>query len=405
MSWRKWEPLGGQIIGPPAAIAFKSPFLDVFARGIDNQLWQKAWRKDRWVEWHRPDGENFLLDSSPTVASTGNDLQVYARGTDGQLWAKVWIDRQGWRRWEPMGGQIIGAPTAISFKNIFMDVFARGIDNQLWQKAWRKDRWVEWHRPDGENFVLDSSPVVASTGNDLQVYARGTDGQLWAKVWVDRRGWRSWQPLGGQIIGAPTALFIVSFKNQLFDVFARGTDNQLWQKAWRTNHWVEWHRPDGENFALDSSPAVASTGNDYQVYARGTDGQLWRKVWVDPPPLKEFTTLFTLHADSVFAGVQTYAGGFPGSLIMAGEIKAINIPVQIEPYTVSFLKPGFSSTDLNNENAWITVGSGSSLTGENLKLFLDPQRKQVAARAASSKQIATQLLLTVTYTSRDEILF
>ena len=302
MGWYKWEPLGNQIIGSPGAFSMKNNHveqgrMDIFARGTDNQLWQKVWQGAGWdgKDWHRPDNENFTLDSSPVVASSGEDLQVYVRGVDGQVWRKVWrIFRNSsiggeWLPWEPLGGIIQDAPGVGNFGRDSMDIFARGTDNQLWLKQWWLYTWSTWEKNNNETFNITSSPAVTSNGVDLefvgpfhQVYVRGADRQVWRKVYGGRTQytegtWSEWEPLGGQIIGGPT---VFSLSDTHVDIFARGTDFQLWQKAWRTDHWIDWHKPDNEEFFLWSSPVVASTGADLQVYARGSDGQVWRKVWV-----------------------------------------------------------------------------------------------------------------------------
>lgn len=50
--WTAWEPLGGQLAGSPWA-QFSERFdrIDVFARGLDNAIWQISWKDNAWTGW------------------------------------------------------------------------------------------------------------------------------------------------------------------------------------------------------------------------------------------------------------------------------------------------------------------------------------------------------------------
>ena len=47
----RWESLGGELAGEPAASTWGPDRLDVFARGRDGRLWHRWWDGTRWVEW------------------------------------------------------------------------------------------------------------------------------------------------------------------------------------------------------------------------------------------------------------------------------------------------------------------------------------------------------------------
>ena len=52
-------------MGGPGAVARRADRLDIFVRGADDQLWQKAWNGG-WMGYYPLGG---LLTSSPAVAS------------------------------------------------------------------------------------------------------------------------------------------------------------------------------------------------------------------------------------------------------------------------------------------------------------------------------------------------
>ena len=52
-SWHRWEPLGGDLAGEPAASSSGRDRLDVYASGRDGRTWHRWWDGTRWVDWER----------------------------------------------------------------------------------------------------------------------------------------------------------------------------------------------------------------------------------------------------------------------------------------------------------------------------------------------------------------
>lgn len=195
-----WEQRGGQIVGEPGVRSRTSTVTDVFATGTDNRLWHRWFVAGQgWSAWQRhklkpadPNqqpqfelSDDFELGSPPVADSMYADhTHVFVRASDGQL-AKAWWTRElGWHGWELNGGQLVGAPGAVSRRPTITDVFARGVDNRLWQNSWNFDHWTGWSKHE-DGFSLGSSPAVSTMDRDqVQVFARGTDGQLWGKRWL-----------------------------------------------------------------------------------------------------------------------------------------------------------------------------------------------------------------------------
>ena len=117
--------------------------LDIFVRGADNQLWQKAWNGG-WLTYFPLGG---FLTSSPAVASWApNRLDVFVRGSDNALYHKSWNGIE-WSAYERLGGNLEGAPAAISRGPNLIDVFFRGRDNHLYQKSYDGSDVAEPRRP------------------------------------------------------------------------------------------------------------------------------------------------------------------------------------------------------------------------------------------------------------------
>jgi hypothetical protein len=65
---------------------------NVYVRGNDGALWQRAWAGNTWHGWGRHD-DGGVLASEPAVGSMGPDHEhVFVRGTDDQVWSKRWLD-------------------------------------------------------------------------------------------------------------------------------------------------------------------------------------------------------------------------------------------------------------------------------------------------------------------------
>lgn len=73
-----WESLGGNFTSGPAIITQGTGRIDIFARGTDNQLWQKYWTGNAWGPWDTLGG---TLTSDPAaVRRTSSTMDVFCPG-------------------------------------------------------------------------------------------------------------------------------------------------------------------------------------------------------------------------------------------------------------------------------------------------------------------------------------
>ena len=108
--WSGWTSLGGKGSSAPAAISRRGTnYLDVAVRGTDNSMFLKTFQPGSgWSNWS-PLGGGFtngpaLNSQDPTV------LNVWGRGLDGQLFQRAW-NGSAWSDWMPLGGYLTGAPS------------------------------------------------------------------------------------------------------------------------------------------------------------------------------------------------------------------------------------------------------------------------------------------------------
>src|SRR5689334_3352652 len=107
----------------------------------------------------------------PTVDETAN-AQVPTSTVPVPAWGP------GQLEWENIGGNIAGAPVAVSWEPSRLDIFALGADGAIYHKAWNASGWYP-SEADWENLGGNATdpPVVVSWGpNRLDIFIRGTEG-------------------------------------------------------------------------------------------------------------------------------------------------------------------------------------------------------------------------------------
>lgn len=243
------EPIasGGPIQGSAAMTTWGSGTLDVFARGPDNQLYQKQYRNSTWTGWIPLGG---TLTSSPAaVAWAPGRIDIFARGGNNDLIHKYY-NGAIWSGWESFGGSIVGAPTVTTWGPGTLDVFARGSDNALWQLQYR-NAWTGWIPSGG---VLASSPGAVAWGpGRIDIFAKGTDGTLIQKYY-DGVAWSGWASLGGAITSAPA---VTTWGPGTLDVFARGANTTLVHLQYRSG-WSGWI---GHGREIVDAPSAVAWGS------------------------------------------------------------------------------------------------------------------------------------------------
>ncbi len=193
-SWSGWISLGGVATSAPSSAPRRGTnLLDLAVRGADNALYFRSFQPGAgWSPWSSLGGN---LTSGPSVNSQDpGDVNVYFRGTDGQLVQKAW-DGSAWLDWIPLGGVITGAPSAIARQQNMVDLFARGGNRSTYQKHWQGGAgWSDWAQVDPK--PLDSTPVaVSDTAGHVLLFARsGAD--VLVKEWISGRGWGAWTSWG-----------------------------------------------------------------------------------------------------------------------------------------------------------------------------------------------------------------
>ena len=171
----------------PAAVARRgTTLLDLAVRSTNNAIYHRAFQPGAgWSPWASLGGN---LSSGPALNSQDPGvLNVWARGTDAQLYQRAWTG-SAWRGWEARGGGLVGAPSTISRRQNVVDIFARGANGALYQKSWTgTTSWIEWALRDAR--PLDSTPAAASDTADHVVLFARSGATMLIKEWRGGSGW------------------------------------------------------------------------------------------------------------------------------------------------------------------------------------------------------------------------
>lgn len=247
--------------------------LHVFARGIDHEIYDKAWNGAGWNGLQRIQAGS-VFDAGPIAVHYAGEVHLLGRGVDREF-HKNTLTSVGWtgfHRLEP-GAVFAGEPVPVVHGSS-LHVFGRGIDKQFHDTVWNGSGW-SGVQPVVPGALFESDPSVVSTPDGLHVFGRGTDGELYESVLLPS-GWTGFQRLqpGSLFTGNPVA---VRYARELHLV-ALGRDGELYKNTRTSAGWTGFGRlePGG---VFQGDPSVVPMGNALHVIARGIDGELYDKAW------------------------------------------------------------------------------------------------------------------------------
>ena len=400
--WSGWEDLGGTFVSGTCivdAVSWGPGRVDVFAIGADKAMHHNWYDRDSggWGGWESLGGLFGVNNDVHAVSWGPGRLDVFALGDDRQV-HHCWYEMgTGWGPWEilPLDSGWILSLSAVCWGPRRIDLFASSegaLTNDMYHLAW--------------------DPSIGGWGA-VDFGKNGIWGSL-GRVGPASYAWNNW----------PGTVVAVSPRLQRLDVFGLLPGAGIAHRAWADTSWEDWELLDGDFsqnvgalaatvwqpdridlFAIAPAATAASRGEPVQ--------HRWLSVsapTTSPPPPPQLpptpvTGVFILNQVGVNKdGIAIYMGSYPGAIPLSGAsvITQINVPLDLGygPYWVYFLKAGYIADDIGKDEARITVTSGSSITGGDLKSVAGFTPKNVTVMAATSKLLAAgeKLGLTITYT-------
>lgn len=140
-AWGAWQKLPGYVCSAITAVSWQTDNrLDVFFRGLEDQLWHASHRTDGW---HLGCASAGPLSSAPSVCTLGKDrLMVFFRGWDGALRMLEFDGREGpgWHAEVTLAQGISSTAAALPWEG-GIELFARGVDGGLVRARLDVARW------------------------------------------------------------------------------------------------------------------------------------------------------------------------------------------------------------------------------------------------------------------------
>lgn len=265
--------------------------LDVFAKDDDGAVLWKVWTGSTWLDWIDLGGDILW---APTAVTWGSDrIDVLGIGNDQRLWQRTWTPATDWQPWRSTGGtQVQWTPTAITRGPGQFDVFAVDTAEQVVQRHFDATTgWGDWVRLGA---TATAGPGAIALGPDrINVVIRDTDGTTRTRMWLRDVGWYSWAEWGERIYGMPT---LSKRSNTVMDVWSRDDADATLVHGYSTDGGARYSVPFEDLGGVLTTPPVAVSwaGNRIDVFGRGTNGNLYHKWWSTGAPWSGWQNLGTI---------------------------------------------------------------------------------------------------------------
>ena len=226
---------------------------------------------------------------SAVLMSGGKSILVYARGMDDAMWENAYSrDKKTWRGWEKVGGVLNSSPSCTVRFFSTVDCFVLTTGGQVSHISKVNGKWSDW---DGLGGPVHGAPFAATNGEDhILLTVWNQRGGLSIKPYVENfGGWKDGQDVGGNITTSPSCVMIGNF----YKCFAAGTDGKLWMYS-TAGFTTGWKGIGGETSFRVSVVPVTGFGNMH-VYMLNNEGHLVRSLlnaktglgpWEDVVPLQ-----------------------------------------------------------------------------------------------------------------------
>jgi uncharacterized protein YqjF (DUF2071 family) len=288
-----WDNLGRPMKGLISAVAWRPNRLDITVTGPDNNVYHKAYEDGTWFPSVNPDEWDLIggtTSEAPAVASWGQQrLDIFVRGMDRQLYHKAydngtWYPSAGPSSWDLLGGLMIGPPVAVSWGPNRVDVFIQGLDTAVFHRAWDNGAWQAWDFLG--SLIIGTPSVVCWAPGRMDITVSGRDGRVYHKAydngkWLPSDNPNHWDLLGGHTTDIPAT---TTWGKGRLDVVIRGTDGCVYHKAYDNGKWLPSDNPDdwtnlGGNTV--GAPSIATWGKDHLCVSAvsATDKTIIQKTW------------------------------------------------------------------------------------------------------------------------------
>lgn len=188
-SWEAWTSLGGSSNYGPTITARGASRYEVFVVGNDNDIMQQSFNGSTASTWVsrgkviRPSDEMGFVFAPVAISLGSRAIDVFAVGIDYQLYWKNWSETTGaWGfNWELLGGELRSAPAATMSDEGEAIIVARGIDSDVQKiipkRSMMRTSLFNWMSLGGK--LISQPAVISDSAGHLLVFGVGADNGLW----------------------------------------------------------------------------------------------------------------------------------------------------------------------------------------------------------------------------------
>ncbi|MEV6056265.1 glycoside hydrolase family 27 protein [Streptomyces sp. NPDC052107] len=212
-----------------------------------------------------------ILGQPAAYVSAGGRVDVFVRGTDDHAYRRVFTGGR-WSAWQDLGGRLTDAPTVAFTDPGHWTLVARDVDGRVVQRG-PSSGWSSLGTP-GDLPVYGRPSAVVTADERVHVAVRTAADDVWTIARDASGQWSGWTSLGGTVSGSPTLVAV----GDAVVLYARAADYTLWQQRYDDGAWQGWtKRQEFPSAAFDGAlGAVAGPDGSVDAVYRGVDGYVHR---------------------------------------------------------------------------------------------------------------------------------
>lgn len=295
-AWQSWTLVDGQPksteaqfanvgrgLSAPTAVSRTPDTIDVFLRGLYDDIYTATWANGDWTPWTSLGGGKGL---SPVVAvsRTPDTIDAAVRGLNGGVYTARLDGTTGWSSWERIGvGVCASDVTLVAPTSDRMHVFVHGLNGGVYTARWRPGQeWSTWDRvADGVAMFGTSIAAVSRRPDTVDIFIVGGNRGVYTSATHDGGlTWKPWFRLSDGVVAPGTTVTAVTRPDDVLDVFVVGEDRRIWTTSWDgsgATTWDDGWKPLGDHRVAPRSAISATSRDRYRIdlFAVGDDGRTW----------------------------------------------------------------------------------------------------------------------------------
>lgn len=254
--------IGGQATGDPALVHVNDSDSAAFVRGSDGALYEQttnnagAW-SGNWTDLGGPVGGR-IVGQPAAYANADGSLALFVTGVNAKVYQRTYANG-AWSGWSSLGGSLADAPTVAYTSPTAWTLTGTGTDGQVWTRT-AAGTWSAIGTPTG--LSVYGRPSAVTDGTTTYVAVRTNDDGVWLNTSGTAGQWSGWTSLGGTISDSPTLL---ETEGRVY-LFARASDYTTWENNLTSGSWSGWFKR-GEFVSDDYAGSFGA--------APGDDGHAW----------------------------------------------------------------------------------------------------------------------------------